>query len=120
MLYISIEDFRKQTKAIASLSREEELALAARMTAGDYTAREILLRGYLPQVAAVIDRMPREYQTLELALRCCAALERAADGFDFSQNSERFSHRLSWALRQTTTAYIADKHNTPSNANRPS
>lgn len=102
MLYISIEDFQRQTKDIAPINREEELALAARLTTGDHTARELLLRGYLPQVAAVIDRMPREYQTLE----------KAVDRFDFIQSSESFTHRLSWALRQTTVAYIADKRNT--------
>ena len=112
MLYISIEDFQRQTKDIAPINREEELALAARLTTGDHTARELLLRGYLPQVAAVIDRMPREYQTLELVMRCCTALEKAVERFDFIQSSESFTHRLSWALRQTTVAYIADKRNT--------
>lgn len=36
-------------------------------------------------------------------------LEKAVDGFNFEQNGETFSHRLSWWLRQETTKYIAEK-----------
>ena len=50
-----------------------------------------------------------ELQTLELVMRCCAAVEKAVDGFDFLQDSERFGHRLNWALRQMVTAYIAER-----------
>ena len=42
-------------------------------------------------------------------MRCCAAVEKAVDGFDFLQDSERFGHRLNWALRQMVTAYIAER-----------
>jgi len=109
MLFLSFEDFQRQAKTIPPLSREEEQNLAQRMAAGDPQAREELLRGYLPLISAVTGRMPREYQTLELVMGCCAALERAAQGFDFTQNSEAFSHRLNRALRQTTVGYLADR-----------
>lgn len=42
-------------------------------------------------------------------MRCCAALEKVVDRFDFSQDSESFGHHLSWALRQTAAAYIAER-----------
>jgi len=108
-LYIRAEDFFQKTAGCRKLRSEEELVLAARMSKGDAEAREALIRGYLPHVAAAIRRMPHEYQTLELVMRCITALEKAVDRFDFTQSGERFSHRLSWVLRQTTTAYMADK-----------
>ena len=109
MLYISAEDFLEKTKQLATLSRKEELVLAEKVKAGDGEARERLIAGYLPQVAGHIRHLREEFQTLELVMRCCRALEKAADNFDFFQNSEPFSHRLGWALRQTVTAYIADR-----------
>lgn len=109
MLYISAEDFLKKTKSLAPLSREEERTLAVKMKAGDSAAREALIAGYLTHAAGHIRALPAQYHTLELVMRCCRALEKAVDSFDFLQDSETFTHRLSWALRQTVTAYIADR-----------
>ena len=109
MLYLSAADFLEKTRGIVPLSREEERALAERIKAGDRESREALLAGYLPHVAGHIRRLGKELQTLEIVMRCIRALEKAADGFDFLQDSETFSHRLSWALRQTVTAYTAEK-----------
>ncbi len=109
MLYMSAEAFFERTKDLPRLSREEERALFAAMKAGDAEAREKLIRGYLPQVAGHIRALSPQFQKLELVMRCCAALEKAVDRFDFGQDSESFRHHLSWVLRQTTTAYIADR-----------
>lgn len=109
MLYISAEDFLEKTKQLVPLRREEERILAEKMKAGDGEAREKLIAGYLPQAAAHIRHLRREFQTLELVMRCRRALEKAVDSFDFLQDSEPFSHRLSWWLRQTVTAYIAER-----------
>lgn len=109
MLYLSTEDFLEKTKGLVPLSREQERALAERMKAGDDEAREMLLAGYMPQVAGHIRRLREEYRSLELVMRCIRSLEKAVDSFDFLQDSESFTHRLSWALRQTVTAYIADR-----------
>lgn len=109
MIYLSAEDFLGKTKDLPRLSREEELALAERMLAGDATARQALIAGYLPQVAGRVRGLSPELQRLELVMRCCRALEKAVDGFDFLQESERFSHRLSWCLRQTVAEYIAER-----------
>ncbi len=109
MVYISAEDFLAKTKALKPLDRAEERALAEKRKAGDREAGERLIAGYLPQVAGHIRHLSAELQTLELVMRCCRALEKAAEGFDFLQDSEPFSHRLSWALRQTVTKYIAER-----------
>lgn len=109
MLYISAGDFFERTKKLTKLSREEERVLAEKWKSGDGEAREKLLAGYLPQIAGHIKHMPERYHSLELVMRCCRALEKAADSFDFLQDSEIFSHRLSWALRQTVTAYLAER-----------
>lgn len=109
MLFISVDDFFKKAGQAAALTREEEAAYAEKMQAGDREAREALLRGYLPFVASVIRHQRSEHQTLELVMRCQTALEKAVDSFDFLQNSETFSHRLSWWMRQTVTRYMADK-----------
>ncbi len=109
MLYLSAEDFLEKTRGISPLSREEERVLAEKMQTGDGEAREKLIAGYLPHVAGNIRHLREEYQSLELVMRCIRALEKAVDNFDFLQNSETFTHRLSWALRQTVTAYIAER-----------
>ncbi len=107
MLFISAGDFFEKAKQLAPLTREEEIALARRMQQGDTHAREKLVQGYWPFVSAVVRRQPDP--GLELVLRCCVALEKAVDSFDFLQESERFSHRLSWVLRQTCVRYQTDR-----------
>lgn len=109
MLYISAEDFFEKTKKRVPLGREEERALAEKMKAGDREAREKLIAGYLPHVAGHIRQLPAQYHTLELVMRGCGALEKAVDSFEFLQDSETFTHRLSWALRQTVAKYIAER-----------
>lgn len=109
MLFISVEDFLEQARQEKPLTREAERALAQKRAAGDREAGETLIRSYLPHAAAAVKHAREEYRTLELALRCVAVLEKAAEGFDFLQDSETFSHRLSWHLRQTVVRYIADR-----------
>jgi len=108
-LYISPEDFFRKAADYKKYGAQEEQALAAQMRAGSSEAREALFNSYLPLLSGCIQRLPREYHSLELVMRCCAALEKALDSFDFSQTGESFTHRISWILRQTTTAYIADR-----------
>ena len=110
MLFVSFEDFVNKAKEIPLIGREEDVAYAKNMSAGVLDARDHIIRGYLPYVAAHVRRLRKEYQSLELVLRCCVALEKAVDQFDFLQDSESFAHRLSWWLRQTVTRYIADTH----------
>lgn len=109
MLFVTVEDFLTQASTIPPLTREEETALARRMAQGDTAARETLVRGYLPLVAAFVRRAPAAVRTLDTVYAGIAALERAVDGFDFQQTGETFAHRLGWALRQTVTRQIAER-----------
>lgn len=106
MLFISIEDFFDKAGQCPRLSRQEEIQYALQMQQGDPAARDALIRGYLPMVAAHVRRASPQMRTLTLAMFCVHALEKAVDSFDFLQDSETFSHRLSWWLRQATTNYI--------------
>lgn len=108
MVYISAEDFCKKASAHHRLSRQEELECAQGMKNADSLARQRLIQGYLPMVAGHVRRQPEHMQSVGLVAYCLQALERAVDSFDFFQEGESFSHRLSWHLRQASTRYIAD------------
>lgn len=109
MLYISLEDFFEKAASCCRLTRQEEVACAIAMGNGDPAARERLLQSYIPMVAGHIKRCKPQLQTLKLVYTCLQALEKAVDTFNFLQESESFTHRLSWWLRQATTRYIADQ-----------
>lgn len=109
MMYISVEDFYEKTSACRRLSRQEEIQCAKGMKEKDSFAREQLIQSYLPMVAGHIRRTAPHLQTIGLIYYCQKALEQAVDSFDFLQESETFTHRLSWALRQAVTRYIADR-----------
>ena len=106
MNYISIEDFYKKADSCSNISRQEEIVCAKKMKTGDIVAREKLIQSYTPMVAGHIKHMKPHLQTLGLVLYCMQALEKAVDSFDFLQDSESFSHRLSWHLRQAAANYI--------------
>jgi len=106
MIYTSITDFYEKANSFSRMSRQDEIECAVRMKNGDAKAREMIINSYLPVVAAHVRRVSPKLQTLGLVLYCQQALEKAVDTFDFVQNSETFTHRLSWWLRQATTKYI--------------
>lgn len=105
MIFISLEDFYAKTASCQSLTRQEERSYALQMAQGDAGARQRLIEGYLPMVSAHIRRLSSHMQSLTLVLYCVQALEQAVDSFNFLQDSETFTHRLSWFLRQATTKY---------------
>ena len=107
MLYTSIDDFFEKASSCRKLPREEEIYLAEAMYNGDASAREQLIRSYIPMVAGHIKRCSPHMQTLRLVYTCLRSLEKAVDSFNFLQTSETFTHRLSWWLRQAVTEYIA-------------
>jgi len=109
MIYITIDDFYANAASCTKLTREEEIECAKLMKTGDIDARHRLIQSYLPMVAGYIRRQPIDMQTLGLALHCEQALAKAVDSFNFLQESETFTHRLSWCLRQTVTAYMVRK-----------
>lgn len=106
MIFIDIEEFYKKASTYIRLTRQEEIACAIAMKNGDCDAREKLIESYIPMVAGHIKHMKPHLQTLGLVLYCMQALEKAVDSFDFLQDSEPFSHRLSWWLREATVKYI--------------
>lgn len=108
MLFISVDDFYSKVSAIPAMNRQEEIECAAQMKAGDALARERLIQGYLPMVAGCIKRAPAHVQSLGLIMSCLQMLEKAVDSFDFLQDSESFSHRLNWVLRQTVVKYMVN------------
>ena len=81
---------------------------AKQMKLGDASARTRLIESYLPMVAAVVRRAPKQMQTLRLVLLCESELEKAVDSFNFLQEGETFAHRLSWHMRQVITKCIVD------------
>lgn len=105
MVFISLEDFYAKAASCQSLTRQEERSYALQMAQGDAGARQRLIEGHLPMVAAHIRRLSSHMQSLTLALYCVHALEQAVDSFNFLQDSETFTHRLSWSLRQATAKY---------------
>ena len=109
MVYITIEDFYKRADSCKRLTREEEIECAMRMKNGDETARQQLIESYIPVVAGFIKRYGKESGSLYLALSCEQMLEKQVDSFDFLQDGETFTHRISWGLRQAITKYIATK-----------
>ncbi len=109
MLFICVADFFRAAKAISLPTREEEKALARRMANGDNDARDALIRGYLPIVAAHVHRAPQEIRTLHTVYACIAALEKGVDQFNFLQDGETFLHHLCWRLRQCITRCLVDR-----------
>ena len=107
MLFVTLADFYQKADQCRRLTRQEEKECAARMAGGDSSARQQLIESYLPVVAARVKRAGESMESLSLALYCLQALEKCVDRFHFQQDSEPFIHRLSWALRQAVTRYIA-------------
>ena len=106
MIFSSIDEFYQKADSYSYISRQEEIDCATKMKSGDLAAREKLIESYVPMVAVYIKHLKPHLQTFGLVLYCMQALEKAVNSFDFLQDSEPFSHRLSWWLRQAVTNYI--------------
>ena len=106
MLFISIDDFYEKVGLCKALTRQEEIECAKQMKNGNAAAREKLIQSYMPMVAGYIRHAKPHMQNLGLVLYCQQALEKAVDSFNFLQDSEPFSHRLSWYLRQAFAKYM--------------
>ena len=108
MLFVTVQDFYAQAANAKRLDRREEIACAARMQAGDVEAKDALVQSYLPTVAAFAKRVSTGEPSMELVCRFAAVLEQQVEGFDFAQQGETFTHRLSLALKKAMAEYIAD------------
>ena len=107
MVFISVDDFYEKADSCYVLTRQEEIKCASEMKDGNTVARDRLIQSYIPMVARHIKHTKSHLQNLGLVLYCIQALEKAVDSFDFMQDNEPFSHRLSWWLRDATAKYIA-------------
>ena len=108
MLFVGAEDFLSKCEALPRVERAQERTLALCMAAGDASARESLVRAYLP-LAAHVRRAPQAIRTLSTVYGCIAEVEKGVDGFDFMQEGEAFAHHLGWRLRQCITRRIAER-----------
>ena len=108
MLFISAEEFFAHADKMPRITREEERRIAQEMPQ-NAMAREQLISSYLPMVAAYIRRLPSKLHTLRTVYVCLDSLEKGVDSFNFLQDSERFSHHLSWRLRQCITRCLVDR-----------
>ena len=79
------------------------------MKEGYAEARQAIVNSYLPMVVSYIRRSPKELQTLETIYSCIRSLEKGVDGFNFLQDSETFTHYLSWRLRQYITRRLVNR-----------
>lgn len=79
------------------------------MKEGYAEARQAIVNSYLPMVVSYIRRSPKELQTLETIYSCIRSLEKGVDGFNFLQDSETFTHHLSWRLRQYITRRLVNR-----------
>lgn len=79
------------------------------MKEGYAEARQAIVNSYLPMVVSYIRRSPKELQTLETIYSCIRSLEKGVDGFNFLQDSETFTHHLSWRLRQYITMRLVNR-----------
>lgn len=111
MLFLNTQDFLIQAKSAPRFTREEEKQLA-REAKEDPAARSRLIRSYYPFVAAWVRRAPKKLQTLRLVYTYLAGLEKSVDQFNFQQDSEPFTHHLSWRMRQCLTRVLADRSRT--------
>ncbi|MBQ7379514.1 MAG: hypothetical protein IJW70_07560 [Clostridia bacterium] len=109
MLFISSEQFLVQANALKKLTRQQEKAAYVQMRAGNKDAKESLVESYLPVVAAMAKRVSTGEPSMELVCRMVATLEREVEQFDFSQESEPFTHRLSLVLKKVVAEYITDQ-----------
>lgn len=109
MLFVTVDDFFQKVQSTTRLSRNDEKNYALKMKEGDAEARQAIVNSYLPMMASYIRRSPKELQTLETIYSCVRSLEKGIDGFNFLQDSETFSHHLSWRLRQCITRCLVDR-----------
>ena len=108
MLFINMEDFFSKANEALYIDREEEKALAARITNGDEEAKEILLKSSLRLVAAMVRRAPENIRTLQTVYACMAVAQKGVETYDPQKSNQPLSRYLSWRLRQCVTRCIAD------------
>ena len=107
MLFLTPVEFFDKAKQMKPLSREQEKELYSLMKTGDMQARERIVQSYVNIVACKIKRLSKELYSLDLIYNCLDKLEKAVDTFDFSNDGESFTHRLTLIIQKEIANYIA-------------
>lgn len=109
MIFIDTQDFFVKANRAVRPSRDLEKEYAIQARAGNQEAKDRLVEGYMPIIASYVKRLGKEMQSLELIYRMVNMLEREVEAFDFLQDGEAFTHRLSLRCKKIVTEYIADR-----------
>ena len=108
MLFTCVEDFF-QAASGKPLQEEQELLLQKRISEGDEAARQELVAGCLPLIAARMRRrLPGHLQTLRAVYHYLQAIESAVAEFDFGKKERLFSEGLSAVLQRAEVCLIAE------------
>ena len=91
MVYINADDFYKKTACIPPLTRREELEWARQMKLGEASARERLIRGYLPMVASHVKRLQSQYRTLGMIPTAVRRWSRRSTALTFCRTASPLS-----------------------------
>lgn len=109
MLFISVDDFLQKARDVIRLSRNDEKKLSLEMESASVDDRKAIVNSYLPMVVSYIRCSPKELQTLETIYSCVCSLKKGVDSFNYLQDSETFTHHLSWPLRQYIKRCLVDR-----------
>ena len=107
MLFTCAKDFFDKASNIERISRQQEKELYSLIKAGDTTARDKMVESYLFIVASRIKRLPNDIHSIDLIYSCVDKLEKEVDKFDFSNDGETFTHRLTLIIQKEITNHIA-------------
>ncbi len=108
----SVKQYLKEIGRIPLLSTEEEIELAARMAAGDETAKTRLQEANLRLVVSIAKKYVRRgMQFLDLIQEGNVGLLKAVEKFDYTKGF-KFSTYATWWIRQAITRAIADQART--------
>jgi RNA polymerase primary sigma factor len=108
----SVRMYLREIGKIPLLTREEEVALAKKVVAGDLQAKKDLTKANLRLVVSIAKKfMGRGLDLLDLIEEGNTGLMRAVEKFDYTKGF-KFSTYATWWIRQAITRAIADQART--------
>jgi RNA polymerase primary sigma factor len=104
-----VRSYLKEIGTVRLLTKEEEIALAIRITEGDETARAQMIEANLRLVVSIAKHyMGRNMAFLDLIQEGNLGLMRAVEKFDHTRGF-KFSTYATWWIRQAITRAISDQ-----------
>ena len=110
-VYDSVRMYLKEIGKVPLLSRDEEVAVAKRIEAGDESAKDELAAANLRLVVSIAKRYAKhngKMGILDLIQEGNIGLMKAVDKFDYSKGF-KFSTYATWWIRQAITRALADQ-----------